>query len=85
MVRALFPGTFDPIHFGHMDIARRAARLFDELVIGVYDRPLKNSMFAPDERLALVLEAFREDAKIKVVGCSMNPLLGTLLDLSQTI
>ncbi len=68
MVRALFPGTFDPIHFGHMDIARRAARLFDELVIGVYDRPLKNSMFAPEERLALVIEAFREDAKIKVVG-----------------
>lgn len=68
MVRALFPGTFDPIHFGHMDIARRAARLFDELVIGVYDRPLKNSMFTPEERFALVKEAFREDKKIKVSG-----------------
>ena len=68
MVRALFPGTFDPIHFGHMDIARRAARLFDELVIGVYDRPLKNFMFSPEDRLSLVVEAFRDESKIKIVG-----------------
>jgi pantetheine-phosphate adenylyltransferase len=68
MVRALFPGTFDPIHFGHMDIARRAARLFDELVIGVYDRPLKNFMFSPEDRLSLVVEAFKNDSKIKIVG-----------------
>ena len=68
MVRALFPGTFDPIHFGHMDIARRAVRLFDELVIGVYDRPLKNSMFLPEERLALVTQAFKDAEKIRVVG-----------------
>jgi len=68
MVRAMFPGTFDPIHYGHMDIARRAARLFDELIIGVYDRPLKNSMFSPEERLALVKEAFKDDLKIKVTG-----------------
>ena len=68
MVSALFPGTFDPIHYGHMDIARRAARLFDELVIGVYDRPLKNAMFSPQERFSLVQEAFQEDGKIKVTG-----------------
>jgi pantetheine-phosphate adenylyltransferase len=68
MVRALFPGTFDPIHFGHMDIARRAVRLFDELIVGVYDRPLKNFMFQPDERFSLVTEAFKNDKKIKVVG-----------------
>ncbi|MBI4733001.1 MAG: pantetheine-phosphate adenylyltransferase [Chloroflexi bacterium] len=68
MVRALFPGTFDPIHFGHMDIARRAARLFDELVIGVYDRPLKNLMFSPEERISLVVEALKDEPKIKIVG-----------------
>jgi pantetheine-phosphate adenylyltransferase len=68
MARALFPGTFDPIHFGHMDIARRAARLFDELVIGVYDRPLKNLMFSPEERISLVIEALKDEPKIKIVG-----------------
>jgi pantetheine-phosphate adenylyltransferase len=68
MVRALFPGTFDPIHFGHVDIAHRAARLFDELIIGVYDRPLKNALFSPQERFSLVQEAFKDDSKIKVSG-----------------
>ena len=70
MVRAIFPGTFDPIHYGHIDIARRAVRLFDELIIAVYDRPLKNLLFSPDDRLRLVRETFFEEAKIRVVGYS---------------
>ena len=70
MVRALFPGTFDPIHFGHIDIAKRAARLFDEVVIAVYDRPLKSLMFSPEERIRLVKEAFKDQPKIRVIGYS---------------
>jgi len=70
MVRALFPGTFDPIHFGHIDIAKRAARLFDEVVIAVYDRPLKSLMFSPEERIRLVNEAFKDQPKIRVIGYS---------------
>jgi pantetheine-phosphate adenylyltransferase len=70
MVRALFPGTFDPIHYGHMDIASRATRIFDEVVVAVYDKPLKSLMFAPDERMSLVREALKYNPKIKVTGYS---------------
>jgi pantetheine-phosphate adenylyltransferase len=70
MVRALFPGTFDPIHYGHIDIVTRAARLFDELLVAVYDRPLKSLMFAPEERISLVNETFKDTPKVRVVGYS---------------
>lgn len=67
-MRAVFPGTFDPIHFGHIDIARRGCALFDELVIAVYDRPLKSLLFSPDERISLVRTAFADEDKITVRG-----------------
>ncbi len=70
MVRALFPGTFDPIHYGHVDIARRAARLFEEVVVAVYDRPLKSLLFSPEERINLVRTSFADDPKIRVTGYS---------------
>ena len=70
MVRAIFPGTFDPIHYGHIDIAIRASRLFDELVIAVYDLPLKSLVFTPKERLSLVAETFNNSPKISVAGYS---------------
>ena len=70
MVRALFPGTFDPIHYGHMDIANRASRLFDEVVVAVYDKPLKSLFFSPEERISLVKQALSNNPKIKVTGYS---------------
>jgi pantetheine-phosphate adenylyltransferase len=70
MVRAMFPGTFDPIHYGHIDIATRATRLFDQVIMAVYDRPLKTLMFEPDERIALVQQAFEGNPKVKVMGYS---------------
>jgi pantetheine-phosphate adenylyltransferase len=70
MVRALFPGTFDPIHYGHIDIAKRAARLFDELYVAVYDRPLKNLLFSPEERLSMVKETFENEKNIRIIGYS---------------
>lgn len=56
-ILAVFPGTFDPIHYGHIDIARRALAIFDELIVAVYDRPLKQLLFLPEERLRLVSQA----------------------------
>ncbi len=80
MVRALFPGTFDPIHYGHMDIANRASRLFDEVVMAVYDKPLKSLMFSPEERIALVRQSFNGNPKIKVTGYS-----GLTIDFARQI
>jgi pantetheine-phosphate adenylyltransferase len=70
MIRAVFPGTFDPIHYGHIDIARRASRLFDELVIAVYDKPLKNLLLSPEVRMDLVKKTFKHDKNIRVMGYS---------------
>ncbi len=65
MIRAVFPGTFDPLHYGHIDIARRAVRLFDELIIAVYDRPPKSLLLSPEERLALVRHTFSDDNHVR--------------------
>jgi pantetheine-phosphate adenylyltransferase len=70
MVRAVFPGTFDPIHLGHVDIAERASQLFDEVVVAVYDRPLKSLLFPPEQRIALVKRSFKDNPKISVSGYS---------------
>jgi pantetheine-phosphate adenylyltransferase len=70
MVRALFPGTFDPIHYGHVDIVQRAVRLFDELIIAVYDKPMKTLLFSPRERMDMVEQAVNGNVKIKVLGYS---------------
>ncbi len=80
MVRALFPGTFDPIHYGHVDIANRASKLFDEVVMAVYDKPLKTLMFSPEERMDLVGAAFNDNPKIKVTGYS-----GLTIEFAQKI
>lgn len=65
---ALYPGTFDPIHYGHIDIAKRAAQLFDKLIWAVYDRSLKNLMFTTDERLAFMKEAAKDTPNIEVMA-----------------
>ncbi len=70
MVTAVFPGTFDPIHFGHIDIACRAANIFDELIVAVYDKPLKSLLFSPEMRIKLVKQAFDKSPNIKVMGYS---------------
>lgn len=70
MTKVLFPGTFDPVHFGHIDIATRASKLFSEVVVAVYDKPLKNLLFPPKKRIALTREALKHLANVSVVGFS---------------
>ena len=57
MTIAVYPGSFDPITNGHLDIAARAAKLFDKVIIGVYDNPAKDILFTTEERLDLVRQA----------------------------
>ncbi|GIT16463.1 MAG: hypothetical protein CM1200mP38_1200 [Dehalococcoidia bacterium] len=57
MVNAIYPGSFDPVHNGHIDIAKRASMLFDKLIVGVYDVPPKNLMFSTSERVSLFKES----------------------------
>jgi pantetheine-phosphate adenylyltransferase len=68
MTTVLFPGTFDPIHYGHINIAKRAASLFNEVIIAVYAREQDNILFSPETRLALVQEAFKKVQNIRVTS-----------------
>jgi pantetheine-phosphate adenylyltransferase len=70
MTKAVFPGSFDPIHNGHIDIAKRAAKFFDELVVAVYDKPLKKFLFSPEERLEMVRQVFADCPNITITGYS---------------
>lgn len=66
MVRAVYPGTFDPIHNGHVDIATRAAGLFDELIVAVYDSPPKKVTFTTAQRVELAKDALAHVSNIRV-------------------
>jgi pantetheine-phosphate adenylyltransferase len=67
MIRALYPGTFDPVHNGHVDIATRTSALFDEVIIGVYDSPPKTLLFDTEVRLALAAEALAHLPNVRVL------------------
>ncbi len=83
----VYPGTFDPITLGHMDIIERGAKLVDELIIGVTTNIAKSPMFSDDERIAMVERevAGIGNAKIRVVG--FNSLLMDFADAmgAQTV
>jgi pantetheine-phosphate adenylyltransferase len=69
--RAVFPGSFNPIHLGHIDIARRAAKVFDEVIMAVYDRPNgKKLLFSVEERVALIEESIKGFDNIGVASYS---------------
>ncbi|MEJ2734037.1 MAG: pantetheine-phosphate adenylyltransferase [Anaerolineae bacterium] len=66
MPRAIYPGTFDPVHNGHIDIAMRAAGLFEHLTVAVYARPLKSLLFTDAERTAMIEEALAHVPNVSV-------------------
>ena len=68
MTLAVYPATFDPIHYGHIDIAKRAASLFDRVITAAFARPNKNVMFPIEERLELIRRSFADVSNIEVAA-----------------
>ena len=65
-VRAIFPGSFDPITNGHLDVVHRSMKLFDELIIAVGRSPVKNQLFTPEERVEIIAELITDMPGISV-------------------
>jgi pantetheine-phosphate adenylyltransferase len=66
MPTAIYPGTFDPVHNGHIDIATRAATLFDHVTLAIYARPLKNLLFTTEERKAMLERSLAQVPNVSV-------------------
>jgi len=65
---ALYPGSFDPITNGHLDIATRAAAVFEEVIFGVFDRPAKNLLFTTEERVDMIQKAVKHIPNVRVTS-----------------
>ncbi len=66
MTIAVYPGSFDPVTNGHLDIAARASRIFDTVIMAVFDRPNKQLLFSTEERVALLRESTRHLPRVRV-------------------
>ena len=80
MTIAIYPGSFDPITNGHLDIATRAAKLFDKLIIGVYDMPDKRLLFTIDERVEMTKQAV-----IGLPNVEVESFAGLTVDLAKQV
>jgi|TARA_B100001057_G_scaffold28730_1_gene26292 pantetheine-phosphate adenylyltransferase len=70
MQRAVYPGTFDPMTMGHVDLVKRASKLFDSVIIAIASSDSKKPMFSLEERIEIGNKIFADDPKIEVVGFS---------------
>lgn len=70
LVRAMYPGTFDPVTNGHIDIIKRASELFDSLIVAVAANESKNPFFSLEERIHLIQNAVKKCSNVTVIGFS---------------
>ena len=68
MATAFYPGTFDPPTMGHIDLIRRAAKLFDEVIVGVAENREKSPLFSLDERVMMLDEVMKDSENVRVIG-----------------
>ena len=80
MKKAIYPGSFDPLTLGHLDIIERSARIVDELVVGVLNNSAKNSLFSLDERVSMLKEITKDMPNVTVASFD-----GLLVDFMEKI
>ncbi len=78
MKAAIYPGSFDPVTFGHLDIIRRAADIFDELTVSVLNNKIKTPLFSVEERVKMLEEAAKDLPNVKIDSFS-----GLLIDYAR--
>ncbi|MDE6742962.1 MAG: pantetheine-phosphate adenylyltransferase [Lachnospiraceae bacterium] len=80
MKKAIYPGSFDPVTYGHLDVIHRASTMFDELVVSVLNNKAKSPLFSADERVKMLQEATKDIGNIKITSFS-----GLLIDYAKEI
>ena len=80
MLRAIYPGSFDPVTFGHIDIIRRSSRLVDELIVGVLNNNAKSPLFSVEERVRMLKEVTSDIPNIRIL-----PFGGLLVDFAREV
>lgn len=80
MAIAIYPGSFDPVTLGHLDIIKRASSIFDKLIVGVYDRPEKRLLFSTDERVQMAQQSVAHLKNTKVMSYS-----GLTVDFAKAV
>ena len=78
MIRAIYPGSFDPVTLGHLDIIRRASQKVDELIVGVLNNGGKTPLFSIDERVSMLKEVTGGLSNVKILSFS-----GLLVDFAR--
>ena len=78
MLRAIYPGSFDPVTLGHLDIIKRSASMVDELIVGVLNNKAKSPLFSVEERVTMLDEVTKELPNVKVI-----PFAGLLVDFAR--
>lgn len=78
MLKAVYPGSFDPVTYGHMDIIKRSAKIVDELIVGILVNKAKMPLFSVEERVKMLKEATSDFSNVKIV-----PFEGLLIDFAK--
>ena len=78
MLRAIYPGSFDPVTFGHLDVIERSSKLVDELIVGVLNNNTKSPLFSVEERVKMLVEVTKSLKNVKVV-----PFEGLLVEFAR--